>query len=93
MTSDVVKEHPDWLILDKTGKPARMTHNLATLCRPYPVQAYYKQLTERFIRDWGFDGHKLDNIYAHATLLQPEHHHRVATRFRLRHGRSLQNYF
>ncbi|MGA2900860.1 MAG: alpha-galactosidase, partial [Candidatus Acidiferrales bacterium] len=30
--SEVVKQHPDWLILDKNGKPARMTRNLATLC-------------------------------------------------------------
>jgi len=28
------------------------------------VQAYYKQLTEKFIRDWGYDGSKLDNIYS-----------------------------
>jgi alpha-galactosidase len=77
VTSDVVKEHPDWLILDKTGKPARMTRNLATLCPAVPeVQEYYKQLTERFIRDWGFDGHKLDNIYATPPCYNPKHHHK-----------------
>ncbi len=77
VTSDVVKEHPDWLILDKTGKPARMTRNLATLCPAVPeVQAYYQQLTERFIRDWGFDGHKLDNIYATPPCYNPKHHHK-----------------
>ncbi len=32
VTSDVVKQHPDWLVLDKNGKPARMARNLATLC-------------------------------------------------------------
>ena len=26
--SEVVKQHPDWLVLDKQGKPARMTRNL-----------------------------------------------------------------
>jgi alpha-galactosidase len=77
VTSDVVKEHPDWLILDKNGKPARMTRNLATLCPAVPeVQAYYKQLTERFIRDWGFDGHKLDNIYSTPPCYNPKHHHK-----------------
>jgi alpha-galactosidase len=77
VTSDVVKQHPDWLILDKAGKPARMTRNLATLCPAMPeVQAYYKQLTERFIRDWDFDGHKLDNIYATAPCYNPAHHHK-----------------
>jgi alpha-galactosidase len=77
VASDVVKEHPDWLILDESGKPARMTRNLATLCPAVPeVQAYYKQLTERFIRDWGFDGHKLDNIYATPPCYNPKHHHK-----------------
>ena len=77
VASDVVKQHPDWLILDKAGKPARMTRNLATLCPAVPeVQAYYKQLTERFIRDWDFDGHKLDNIYATAPCYNPAHHHK-----------------
>jgi alpha-galactosidase len=75
-TPEVLKQHPDWLILDKDGKPARMARNLATLCPAVPeVQAYYKQLTERFIRDWGFDGHKLDNIYTAPPCYNPKHHH------------------
>ena len=80
VVSDVVKQHPDWLILDQHGKPARMARNLATLCPALPeVQAYYKQLTERFIRDWGFDGHKLDNIYATPLCYNPNHHHESPT--------------
>ena len=76
--SDVVKEHPDWLILDKNGKPARMTRNLAALCPAVPeVRAYYKQLTEKFIRDWDFDGHKLDNIYSVPACYNPKHHHKT----------------
>jgi alpha-galactosidase len=75
--SNVVKEHPDWLVLDQQGHPARMARNLATLCPAVPeVQAYYKQLTERFIRDWGFDGHKLDNIYTPPLCYNPKHHHK-----------------
>jgi alpha-galactosidase len=77
VVSDVVKEHPDWLILDEKGKPARMARNLATLCPALPeVQAYYKQVTERFIRDWDFDGHKLDNIYTTPLCYNPKHHHK-----------------
>jgi alpha-galactosidase len=77
VVSDVVKEHPDWLVLDQQGKPARMARNLATLCPALPeVQAYYKQLTERFIRDWGFDGSKLDNIYTPPLCYNPKHHHK-----------------
>lgn len=75
--SDVVKEHPDWLILDKNGKPARSTRNLAMLCPALPeVREYHKQLTERFIRDWDFDGHKLDNIFATPPCYNPRHHHK-----------------
>ena len=75
--SEVVKEHPDWLVLDKNGKPARMTRNLATLCPAVPeVRDYYKHLTEKFIRDWDFDGHKLDNIYSVPACYNPKHHHK-----------------
>jgi len=75
--SQVVKEHPDWLILDKNGKPAHMIRGLAALCPAVPqVQEYYKQLTEKFIRDWGFDGSKLDNIYTVPACYNPKHHHK-----------------
>ena len=77
VVSEVLKQHPDWLILGKDGKPARMTRNLATLCPAVPeVQAYFKRLTERFIRDWDFDGHKLDNIYGTPRCYNPKHHHK-----------------
>ena len=77
VVSDVVKQHPDWLVLDEKGKHARMTRNLATLCPAVPeVREYYKQLTERFVRDWDFDGHKLDNIYATPKCYNPKHHHK-----------------
>jgi alpha-galactosidase len=77
VVSDVVKQHPDWLILNKDGKPARMARNLATLCPAVPeVQEYYKGVTERFIRDWGFDGHKLDNIWSTPLCYNPKHHHK-----------------
>jgi alpha-galactosidase len=77
VVSEVVKKHPDWLILDERGKPARMTRNLATLCPAVPeVREYYKQLTERFIKTWDFDGHKLDNIYSTSKCYNPKHHHK-----------------
>jgi alpha-galactosidase len=77
VVSEVLKQHPDWLILDKDGKPARMTRNLAALCPALPeVQAYHKQLTERFIRDWDYDGHKLDNIFTVPPCYNPKHHHK-----------------
>jgi alpha-galactosidase len=76
IVSKVVKEHPDWLILDKNGKHARITRDLAALCPALPeVQAYYRQLTEKFIREWGFDGSKLDNIFSVPKCYNPAHHH------------------
>ncbi len=73
----IVQEHPEWLILDKNGKHARMTRGLAVLCPAVPeVRAYHKQLTEKFIRDWGFDGSKLDNIYSVPECYNPAHHHK-----------------
>ena len=77
LLSDVVREHPEWLILDKDGHHARMTRDLAALCPAVPeVQEYYKKLTERFIRDWDFDGSKLDNIYSVPACYNPAHHHK-----------------
>jgi alpha-galactosidase len=76
-SADVVKEHPDWLMLDKDGKHARMTSGLAGLCPAVPeVQEYYRQLTKRFISDWGFDGHKLDFAYTVPPCYNPKHHHK-----------------
>jgi alpha-galactosidase len=75
--SKIAQEHPEWLILDKNGKHAHMTRGLAVLCPAVPeVRAYHKQITEKFIRDWGFDGSKLDNIYSVPECYNPAHHHK-----------------
>jgi alpha-galactosidase len=75
--SNVAKQHPDWLILDEKGNPARATADLGALCPAVPeVKQYYKQLTERFIRDWDFDGHKLDFSYTVPACYNPTHHHK-----------------
>jgi len=77
VVSQVAKEHPDWLVLNKDGKPAHMFRDLAVMCPALPeVQEYHKKLTEKFIRDWGFDGHKLDNIYTVPACYNPKHHHK-----------------
>ncbi len=77
IVSKVVKEHPDWLVLGKDGKPARVFRGLAVLCPELPeVQEYYKKLTQKFIGEWGFDGHKLDNIYTVPACYNPKHHHK-----------------
>ncbi len=74
--ADVVKQHPDWLILDQKGKHARATADMGALCPAVPaVRQYYKQLTEKFIRDWDFDGSKLDFSYIVPPCYNPKHRH------------------
>jgi alpha-galactosidase len=74
--SDVAARHPDWLILDEKGQHARTARRLGALCPAVPeVREYLKTLTERFVRDWGFDGHKLDNIFSIPPCYNPAHHH------------------
>jgi alpha-galactosidase len=64
VTADVLKEHPDWLCRNADGSVARTNRGLAILDPAVPgVREYVVGLTRRFIEDWGFDGHKLDNIY------------------------------
>jgi alpha-galactosidase len=76
-TSDVVARHPEWLILDEKGRHARVARRLAALCPAVPeVREYLRTLTERFVGDWGFDGHKLDNVFTVPPCHNPAHHHR-----------------
>jgi alpha-galactosidase len=75
--AEVIRQHPDWLILDKHGRHARMAMGLAALCPALPeVQEYHKKLTEKFIRDWGYDGHKLDVVYTVPACYNPKHRHK-----------------
>jgi alpha-galactosidase len=49
---------------------------MAGLCPAVPeVRDYYRQLTERFIRDWDFDGHKLDFSFTVPPCYNPKHNH------------------
>jgi len=62
--ADILREHPDWLCRNADGSVARNNRGLAILDPVVPgVQEYVVELTRRFIEDWGFDGHKLDNVY------------------------------
>lgn len=74
--SRVAREHPEWLALDKSGHHARMAHNLAVLCPTVPeVREYTKKLVTRFLREWGFDGQRLEDVYTVPECFNPEHHH------------------
>jgi alpha-galactosidase len=74
--SQVVRDHPDWLVLDAEGRPAIMVRDLAVLDPSLPeVQAYFRDMAVAFIRDYGFDGFKMDNVYAVPPCFNPRHHH------------------
>jgi alpha-galactosidase len=76
----LVKEHPEWLILDQNGRHSPMispVSTVAALCPALPeVQDYHRKLVEKFIRDWGFDGHKMDSVFSVPLCYNPAHHHR-----------------
>ncbi|OFX33710.1 MAG: hypothetical protein A2W90_21695 [Bacteroidetes bacterium GWF2_42_66] len=75
--ADVAKNHLDWLIMDKEGNFPRDCRDMYQFCPSVPaVQEYMKQLTTRFIKDWGFDGHKLDAYYVVPPCYNPAHKHK-----------------
>ncbi|HVN55774.1 MAG TPA: alpha-galactosidase [Anaerolineaceae bacterium] len=77
IVSELIQEHPDWVALHADGTVARNNRHLAMLCPALPeVQKYTRELTLRMIRDWDFDGHKLDNIYTMPACHNPAHHHK-----------------
>lgn len=74
--SRILQEHPEWVVLDEQGQVARNNRHLAMLCPALPeVQEYTLALVRRFLEDWGFDGHKLDNIYTMPACYNPAHRH------------------
>jgi alpha-galactosidase len=74
--SQTLKDHDDWLVLNVDGSVARNNRRLAMICPGLAeVREYTAALTRRFIRDWGFDGHKLDNIYTMPPCYNPTHDH------------------
>lgn len=79
-TANVVRDHPDWMILDRAGHRARLISpvcTVAAMCPTLPeVQAYHRQLTETFLRDWGFDGSKIDSAFSVPPCYNPSHHHK-----------------
>ena len=75
-SSALIQTHSDWVILNADGSVARNNRHLAMLCPALPeVRAHIAELTQRFIGDWGFDGHKLDNIYTVPACHNPAHRH------------------
>jgi len=74
--SQTLRNYNNWLVLNADGSVARNNRGLAMLCPGIPkVREYTAALTRKFIHDWDFDGHKLDNIYAMPACYNPTHNH------------------
>jgi len=77
--SQLYTAHPEWMLLDATGSPRKITWwNSFYLCPADPaVVALHRELALKAIRDWGFDGLKIDGQFLNAvpTCMNPAHHH------------------
>ncbi|MDP5277534.1 alpha-galactosidase [Sphingomonas sp. DG1-23] len=77
--TDLLRDRPDMLILDRSGAKQDVTWwNAYTLCPAYqPVIDYHRALVRRIIGDWGFEGLKLDgqHLNAVAPCHNPAHKH------------------
>ena len=77
--TDLIRSHPEQLLLNQDGSPHKVTYwNAFYLC---PAVADVRRDAARFvtkaIKEWGFDGLKLDGQFMNAAPLcyNPAHHH------------------
>ena len=77
--TQLLREHPDYLLLGPDGKPRKISWwDAFYLCPAYaPVLAHHKQLASRFLGEWGFEGLKLDGQHLNAapSCHNPAHGH------------------
>jgi alpha-galactosidase len=78
--SQLLKEHPDFLLLNKDGSKRKISWwNSFYLCpADQAVVEYHKALVRKILGDWGFDGLKLDGQHMNAVpaCYNPAHHHK-----------------
>ena len=79
---NLMKAHPEWLIREEDGTILNtslfINQEGAFLCPAIPeVKQYYKDLMEKILVDWGYDGLKMDFslINAMSRCYTTEHHH------------------
>lgn len=70
--SKLYREHKDWFIKDKNGKPYKTGHNWGgfyslDIYNP-DVRAYLKNVFDVVLNDWGYDLVKLDFLYGACVL-------------------------
>ncbi|HXI41525.1 MAG TPA: glycoside hydrolase family 36 protein [Bryobacteraceae bacterium] len=77
--TELVKNHPDWLLLNADGSKQKISYwNSWYLCPADPaVVEYHKAIVVKAIKDWGFDGLKLDGQHMNGAppCYNPAHKH------------------
>jgi alpha-galactosidase len=75
----LIKEHPEYLLLNADGSKQKISYwNAWYLCPAVPaVVEYHKAIVIKALRDWGFDGLKLDGQFMNGVppCYNPAHHH------------------
>src|SRR5271165_2651017 len=78
--SNLLKEHPDFLLLNRDGSQRKISWwNSFYLCpSDQGVVEYHKALVRKILGEWGFDGLKLDGQHMNAVpaCYNPAHHHK-----------------
>ena len=79
--SQLLKEHPDLLLLNEDGSKRKISWwNSFYLCpADRAVVEYHKALVRKILGEWGFDGLKLDGQHMNAVppCYNPAHHHKT----------------
>jgi alpha-galactosidase len=77
--TELVKKHPDWLLLNADGSKRKISYwNSWYLCPADPeVVAYHTAIVTKAMKDWGFDGLKLDGQHMNGAppCYNPAHNH------------------
>jgi alpha-galactosidase len=77
--SNLFKEHPDMLLLDRDGNKQEVTWwDAYTLCPAYkPTVNHFVQQAKKFIGDWGYEGLKIDGQHLNSVTpcYNPVHRH------------------
>jgi alpha-galactosidase len=77
--TDLIKNHPEYLLLNKDGSKEDITWwDSYYMCPAYePVIEYHKKLVKKIIGEWGYDGLKIDGQHLNAAppCYNPAHHH------------------
>jgi len=77
--TDLIKNHAEYLLLNEDGSKQKISWwNAFYLCPAYPeVKTYTKEVVEKIMKTWDFDGLKIDGQHLNAAppCYNPAHNH------------------